>query len=49
MGLLVLRLSLAQVSLFPALFWKKGASADSRLACSVFIQPQLNLSDQSQG
>ena len=42
-------LSLAQVSPFPAPLWKREARADSRLACSVFIQPQLNLSKSEPG
>lgn len=36
-------------SLFRARLWKRGAPCGSRLACSVFIRPQLSLSSQSQG
>lgn len=49
-GLPVLQwaVSLASVSVSSSAL-EERVSADSRLACSVFIQPQLNLSNQSQG
>lgn len=50
-GLLVLQRAVShQRFCFPAPLWRRGASAAaSRFAWSVFIQLQLDLSNQSQG